>query len=373
MDKLRILYVLGEYPQISQTYIESEFDAIQDECDVKVIALNKPNLEYKNHKDCRYMTGPDQICEAIEEFRPHVLHSHYLSLTKFVANLAKRRNVPFTMRTHSFDTIWANENPSLRGKIRRFFPRLEPPREAREAVSLVNDDLCLGILAFPFLRPRLERAGFRSDKIHDCYPVMHYRRFYDSSPNGGDVMNVGACLPKKSMEEFLRLAQLVPSRAFNLYALGYGVESIAGFNENMGRPVKLIPPVEPKDMPQEYKKHAWLVYTASRKIGTVGWPVSIAEAQASGVGVCMRNLRPDVREYVGPAGFVYDSIDDVAAIISKPFPEEMRQLGFEHAKKSDVFNHKKLLINLWQKAPTVAASNGSLHAVKPCAPARWIP
>lgn len=64
----------------------------------------------------------------------------------------------------------------------------------------------------------------------------------------------------------------------------------------------------------------------------------------------MPNLRPDVKDYVGPAGFLYDSIGDVADIISKPFPEELRQLGFEHAKKSDVFRHKRLLINLWRKA-----------------------
>jgi hypothetical protein len=31
--------------------------------------------------------------------------------------------------------------------------------------------------------------------------------------------------------------------------------------------------------------------------------MSIAEAQGAGVGVCMANIRPDLREYVGPAGF----------------------------------------------------------------------
>jgi hypothetical protein len=87
-------------------------------------------------------------------------------------------------------------------------------------------------------------------------------------------------------------------------------------------------------------------HTASRKLGTVGWPVSIAEAQSSGVGVCMPNLRPDLKDYVGPAGFLYDSIADVARIVSKPFPEELRQLGFEQARKSDVFRHKQVLINL---------------------------
>jgi hypothetical protein len=350
MAKLRILYILAEYPQISQTYIEAELDAIQEECEVVVISLKRPNLAYTTHREHRYLTDADEICEVIDDFRPHVLHSHYLTQTEFVAGLARRKDIPFSIRTHSFDTIRANENPSLSGTIRRFFRQVELPPYTQQAVPLVNDDLCLGILAFPFLRQRLERAGCDGDKIYDCYPVVNYRRFYDPSPNGNDVMNVGACLPKKSMEDFLRLAQRVPNRTFNLYALGYGVESIAHLNDGIGRPARLIPPVEPKDMPQEYKKHTWLVYTASRKLGTVGWPVSIAEAQASGVGVCMPNLRPDLQDYVGPAGFLYDSISDVAGIISNPFPDEFRQLGFEHAKKSDVFHHKKVLINIWRKA-----------------------
>jgi hypothetical protein len=70
----------------------------------------------------------------------------------------------------------------------------------------------------------------------------------------------------------------------------------------------------------------------------------------------MPNLRPDLRDYVGPAGFLYDSIKDVARIISQPFPDEMRQMGFEHAKKSDVFRHKKVLIDLWQRAVGLSSS-----------------
>jgi hypothetical protein len=69
----------------------------------------------------------------------------------------------------------------------------------------------------------------------------------------------------------------------------------------------------------------------------------------------MPNIRPDLRDYVGKGGFLYNSIGEVADIISKPFPEEMRQIGFEDAKKSDVFRHKVILTNLWRKA--TASSN----------------
>jgi hypothetical protein len=102
-------------------------------------------------------------------------------------------------------------------------------------------------------------------------------------------------------------------------------------------------------MPAEYKKHQWLVYTASFEMKTVGWPMAIAEAQASGVGVCMANIRPDLKQYVGEAGILFDSIHDITGMIQKPVPEEMREAGFEQAKNSNINEHKRLLTDLWDQ------------------------
>jgi hypothetical protein len=76
----------------------------------------------------------------------------------------------------------------------------------------------------------------------------------------------------------------------------------------------------------------------------------IAEAQASGVGVLMKNLRPDLKDFVGPCGFLYNSVEEAAKILSQPFPEELRQMGFEHAKKNDIEQHKHVLTDLWDRA-----------------------
>jgi len=152
------------------------------------------------------------------------------------------------------------------------------------------------------------------------------------------------------MEDFLELAVALPKMEFNLYAMGYQVKGLSQANDRLGSPVNIKPAVEPDDMPREYKKHQWLNYTASPEIIKTGWPVMIAEAQASGVGICMRKIRPDLKEYFGACCFLYDSIPEVRDIISQPFPEELRQIGFEHAKKSDIRRHKHLLTDLWQKA-----------------------
>jgi hypothetical protein len=312
--------------------MKSEIEAIRDTCDVLVIGQGSADLPYTHHAPYHILPDWDDIAETIEAFRPHVLHTHWLYNIWTVEYFAKKMRLPYTVRAHSFDML------------------IDPENHYPSAVPLINDDLCLGVLTFPFGRPALEKLGVHSDKLHDCYPVVHYRRFYDPSPNGQAIMNVGACLPKKQMEDFLALAPQVPDREFNLYALGYDAPKLLALNTEMAHPVRIIPAVEPEDMPGEYKKHQWLVYTASREIGTVGWPMSIAEAQASGVGICMANIRPDLRQYIGEAGFLYDSVSDVVDLISKPVPQEWREMGFEQAKKSDIFVHKTILTDLWRQA-----------------------
>lgn len=81
------------------------------------------------------------------------------------------------------------------------------------------------MLAFPFLRKRLEEIGVRPEKIHDCYPVVNVPLFMDRSPNRKGVMNIGAALPKKQMDDFFLLASQVPGQRFTLYAMG-GTEEL---------------------------------------------------------------------------------------------------------------------------------------------------
>jgi hypothetical protein len=181
------------------------------------------------------------------------------------------------------------------------------------------------------------------------------QRFLDRGPNGDAVMSCGAALPKKSFGDYVELAARLPALEFDLYLLGYEGEDIERRNREAGRPVRIRRPVQPDAMPAVYKRHRWLVCTASREVPASGWPVAIAEAQASGVGVCMRNLRPDLAEYVGPAGFLYDSLDEVERLLRQPFPDEKREQGFLLARRADVRAHLHLLTDLWRPALGAAA------------------
>ncbi len=338
MSKKRVTYIVSTYPQISQTYISSELEAIYQEYEIQIITMGKPQRTYRNHFPFQSIANPISIRKSIEEFCPDILHTHWLINTRILAYCAgyfnpKWQQFPFTIRANSFDAL------DLSGKY------------IKQSASIINSELCLGVLTFPFTRPLLEQEGIRPEKIHDSYPVVNFERFYDRTPNGKGVMNATAALTKKKIPDFLELASQIPEKTFNLYCFGaYLTSELKNLNQQMGDPINFMPAIKPEEMPREYKKHQWLVYTGSKEANLVGWPIAVAEAQASGVGVCIPNLRPDLKEYLGGAGFIYDSIHEVAEIISKPYPQEMREKGFEQARKSDIFQHKKILTDLWEKA-----------------------
>lgn len=352
-NKPRVMFLLKEYPQISQTYIKNEIEALAEDYEIRIVTRKGPDIPYDNHLQHSFAKDMDDFVEEVRTFRPDILHTHYLTELRFIGQLAEITGIPFTVRTHSFDTI-ALRKKSLKGRIKQMIRR-QPPLERTpwfvEGIRAMDSDLCLGVLTFPCSRPWLRRAGVSEGKLIDCFPVVRYAHFHDRGPNGDAVMNTGVATGKKAMPDFLRLAKKVPGRDFNLYAMGYQIDWLKDKDAEMGAGVNFIDPVQPEDMPAEYKKHRWLVYTGDFDIPTVGWPMAIAEAQAAGVGVCMPNLRPDLAQYVGEgAGVLYDSIDELPAIVSGPVPEEMRERGFEQARKSDIDRHKHLLTDLWDSA-----------------------
>ncbi|KAA3633672.1 MAG: PqqD family peptide modification chaperone [Proteobacteria bacterium] len=350
----RILFLLTRFPQLSETYIKTEIAALRDDYDIAVVAFEDSNLRYRNHHPYRVArvrgnTMQDDISDAhgalaaaIEEFRPDILHTHYLNNVPIVAQMAERFDTAFTVRAHSYD-VMAREFRTAVGDGK---PR--PGAFLGRVSHLLNDDRCLGALTFPYTLPAFATAGVHDDKVIPCYPVVDFSAFYDRSPNDEGFLNVEPCLPKKAVTDFIDLARLMPGSRFSLYGMGHQIDSVKAYNRDAGSPVTIEDTVEPEHMPAVYKQHDWLIYTASFNNGNVGWPLAVFEAQAAGLGVCIANLHPHVADQLGGGGFVYDAIGEVPAIVSQPYPDEMREAGFENAKKADIHRHKHLLTDLWQ-------------------------
>lgn len=339
-EKLRVLYILYGYPQISETYMQVELESVWDEYDVQIVSMALPNIAQKNYFPVTYVrekTPHEQIGQIIEAFKPHVLHSHWLFHAPLVQQLAQKYSIPFTLRTHSFDILKSST------------------QELQEYCAAVNSDLCLGVLCFPGSVNRLIECGLTSKKIHPCWPVVDVMKFYatDAHHQTNKILNMGACLEKKNYFEYINFAKKMRSCGFefSLYAMGYRIKKVMDYNEKLGFPVSFIGCVDYDEMPNVYQNHDWLVLTADQKINTVGLPLAIAEAQAAGIGVLWQELpgrRQEQLDYLGGAGFLYKDISQVKEIISQPYPEEMRLRGLENCKKCDIKNHKHLLTDLWE-------------------------
>jgi hypothetical protein len=333
--QLKVLYVLYHYPQMSETYIKVELDAICGNCDVSIVAVAEADLAYSPHRPFTLCSNEESAFAVARQIAPDVLHTHWLVQVPLVASLAaslsrvSQRPVYFTVRAHSFDVLSGN------GK------------HVRAVAEHLNSDHCLGVLSFPFAREAFLAAGVDNRKIVDCRPVVDFSLFHDRSPNGDGIMNVGACLPKKRMQDFIRLAQLMPDRKFTLYPIGYKRDELTAINKEAGSPVAIAEHCSHEAMAREYKKHRWLVYTAETNPATIGWPISVAEAQAAGLGICIPKVRPDISEYIGPAGFTYACIEEVIDIVSTDYPEHLREVGFSTAQLSDIHHHKDKLLRLW--------------------------
>jgi hypothetical protein len=339
-----VVVVVGRYPQFTETWSKNEIETLSRTYDVHVVGTEPADMSYKNHRDFKTLGDAASIAGFVKDVKADVIHGHVLTYAPLLHEVAQIVNVPFTIRSHSFDVL--EHLPSKDGLNTSAKKPVNEVR-LRKMNRAVADDLCLGVLAFPFARPAFKAAGMPDEKVIDCFPVVAYEAFLDRSPNGSGVINSGAYLPKKKMEDFVRVAGTVPERTFNLYAVSTKRSELDDVNSALGSPVVMHDPVEPEDMPREYKKNEWLLYTADWENRTVGWPVAVAEAQAAGVGVCMAALRPDLQEFVGEAGYLFDNLEEARQIIAEPFPAEKRELGFELAKRSDVNDHIKTLTDLW--------------------------
>lgn len=329
----RVLALLQRYPQLSETYIRTELESLKEDHALEILGCQPVDLPDPDHLPFEFTETWHDILNAIRAFKPRVIHSHYLVFAEVVFEAARRTGVPFTIRAHSFDTAWQPGTPV-------------PPHLAA-APALAAHELCLGILAFPYSIPVLEALGVPRHKLHPAPPVVDVQAFFDPSPNGEGVMNTGSCLAKKAMADFVAVAARVPERTFNLHPLGYEVADLEAVNRAAGSPVRIHPPRPFRAMPEVYKAHQWLLYTADFALKKVGWPMALAEAQAAGVGVCMAGIRPDLTDYLGGGGLLYHSLEEAAEIVRGPVPPELRERGFENARKLDIALQRHRLTDLW--------------------------
>lgn len=362
VKKQRVLVFIVQYPNFSETYMHEELRNLAENYDVHIITYKKspfPRKETFNYTLIEYdlpcfvyypfdqvdwsMTKHESVKflaaieEVIREFKPDILHAHYFGLTILLQHLAEIHKLPFTVRTHSMDVL------------------REPAAKLEKLCALSNSAWSAGVLALPCFRQRLLDHGLAESKLVDCWPLINFERFYkpEKRAKSGKIICAGPSSPKKAHKDFVDLALKMKEAGsdlvFDLYTDGYTLQTTVDYNQSRGNPVG-ITYVDPDEMPQIYPQYDWLVYTADPKINRVGFPVGMVEAQASGLGILWQELpgrRQEQLSNLQGAGLLYKSIDEIPAIISQPYPEEMRQKGFERAKLCSAKDQSHLLTDLW--------------------------
>ena len=364
-DKPRVLCFTETYPEFSETYMHEEFAALSEDYEVQVLALqmsrfprahslpyiqlvyrdehlsygnfDRVNLGFTNRRQQKFLAKLDTV---LDQFKPHILHAHYLYLAWLLGHVSDRRGIPWTMRTHSFDMLEKNKAKRHAG------------------IDALKSPHCKGVFVFPEFEHEVLSRGVPRERVHTAWPVVNVGRFYNEAPREPTrkVMCGGPCIAKKAHTTFIDLAKKMAGAGyqFSLYTKGHIVEEVAKYNRSQGSPVS-IQFAEPEMMSKVYRDYDWIVYTSDPAINRVGLPASVVEAQASGIGVCLQELpgrRQAQLDFVGGGGFVFESIDDVPGIITQPYPEEMRRSGLESSKRCDVRRHKQMLDQIW--APLLA-------------------
>src|SRR5579871_3206412 len=155
--KPKVLYLLREFPQISQTYIKTELEAVRERYEPRIISMQVADIAEPSHLPFQVMDDVQAILAAIREFRPKVIHTHYMIMGKLAGEIAQAAGLPFTLRSHSFDVL---ETGAARSR-----PEWLAIREQ------LRGEHCRGVLCFPFLRAPLEQFGIQPAKLIDVPPV----------------------------------------------------------------------------------------------------------------------------------------------------------------------------------------------------------
>lgn len=287
---MKVLYILWNYPQISETYIDVEIKyAVAHGIDVHVWSTESrhPSLT----PSCPVHRGTLQ--EAIAKVQPNLTHCHYLPVAETYAP-AISKSIPVTVRGHSFD--WSVD------ALRRV-----------TAIPQVKK-----IFLFPHFAAQVPDVK----KVQSLPVAFHPRGPGDEFRSHRTVLRLAAALPTKGLSDFFSIAErLADDFRFVLGVARAGgsdiyPETLVEMSLRLGGLVDVridVPPDEAWDL---YRKASIYLDTSDPKGHPFGMPISIVEAWSEGMIVLARD-GPDAQRYMGGPAYCYRSVSEAAELIAK--------------------------------------------------------
>ena len=291
----RVLYALWQYPQLSETHIETEIRCM---------------LRWGVHVDVWRETTPaspypvsvpvhdGSLADTVRRAKPDVIHVHWL---RFAANQQRtlaELGLPVTVRQHGFDVT------------------------PESICALLDQQWVRAIYAFPHHLQAIDRSDTRLRVLPAVFDTTSFRPH--AQKNRRLVISTCSALPSNDIPFFFELAKRLPEYRFVLAAItcpqfeNY-VEELKDIHREMNSPAELIFDVQHEDMIPLVAEAGIYVHTA-KPPGTVNTtsievPISIAEAMATGAHALVRNL-PEMQAYIGNAGTTYSDVEQAAETIT---------------------------------------------------------
>jgi hypothetical protein len=290
----RVLYVVWHYPQLSESYAETELACMRRwGVHVEVWCTSAGASLYPT--DVTIHRG--SLAVAIEAARPNIIHVHWLGFANMRRDELAAAGLPVTVRAHGFDTTRDN------------------------LAAWLANDFAAAVYAFP---GQIARCGIDDDRLRPT-PVGFDTRLFKPSL-GKDrrlVVRTAAALPSKDLECFFEAARMLPDFRFVLAAVTcQGAEEYADelrtIHERMATPAELLFDVPREDVAALVSRAGIYLHTMHGSGHTaatpVGEPTSIAEAMATGCHCLVRDVA-ELVAMLGHSGAAYGDLDELVELI----------------------------------------------------------
>jgi hypothetical protein len=321
----RVLYVVWHYPQLSETYLETEIRQMQ-KWGVHVELWRETAAASPYPASVPIHEG--SLADAVAIAQPDLIQVHWLSFAHAQNHLLAATGRPVTVRLHGFEVTTES-----------FRAWLDQP-QAHAAYAFPHHVRALGQANS---RVRTLPAAFETALFQPC--KRKDRRL---------VIRTAAALPSKDIRFFFELAKRLPDHRFVFAGVTCNhvetyVEELKVIHREMNCPAQLMFDVPRETLASLVAQASMSVHTC-RPPGTenatpIGMPVSIAEAMATGAYVLVRDL-PELADYVGDAGAVYRDLDHAAELIaaSANWPEEAWENAWMRSVERAFNHHADLLV-----------------------------
>jgi len=341
----RILIIGRAFPHVAHGYINNDIEYLTQQADVLVLSPNQPMAPWYSPVRCNYFRNKDQLLAQARQFKPDFIISWLLPNHHWARDVADALKIPFILKLHTPDYYRLYPgNRSIKKRIKEMLAScILSDRKLSDGYRIskrslrrtISSKYFKGAFCIPAFKTSFSKY-IPANKLFDLTPRIFFDRFHDEHDNGRMILVLGSLIKRREGVSFIDDALKEISEPIDWYTIptpGLILDDIQGVPENFSAK-KYVPN---KDMATLYKQYKALIVIADKTQFSRGLPLSVLEAQASGVCVIAPSLRPDFDEFViNGGGYLYNDASEIQAILNLLPNDERRNMGFKHAKKFDI-------------------------------------